>query len=115
MNARVDFSVNQAKKILLTQKPFDKNLNFFKNASVDVFEITNLIDIINSYQKSEICSILVESGPRLVNSFLKEGIVDELIIYTSKKELGKEIPLNDVKVILVKYFEKLFEASFKKA
>ena len=90
MNARVDFSVNQAKKILLTQKPFDKNLNFFKNASVDVFEITNLIDIINSYQKSEICSILVESGPRLVNSFLKEGIVDELIIYTSKKELGKE-------------------------
>ena len=32
-----------------------------------------------------------------------------------KKELGKEIPLNDVKVILVKYFEKLFEASFKKA
>ena len=26
----------------------------------------------------------------MVNSFLKEGIVDELIIYTSKKELGKE-------------------------
>ena len=32
-----------------------------------------------------------------------------------KKELGKEIPLNDVKVILVKHFEKLFEASIKKA
>ena len=31
-----------------------------------------------------------------------------------EKELGKEIPLNDVKVILVKYFEKLFEATFKK-
>ena len=32
-----------------------------------------------------------------------------------KKELGKEIPLNDVKVILVKHFEKLFEATIKKA
>ena len=88
MDARVDFPVNQAKKILLTSKPYDNKLDFFNNASVDVFEINDLNEIINSYQDSEICSILVEAGPSLVNAFLKEGIVDELIVYTSKKILG---------------------------
>ena len=90
MDARVDFTVNQAKKILLTSKPYDNKLDFFNNASVDVFEINDLNEIINSYQDSEICSILVEAGPNLVNAFLKEGIVDELIVYTSKKILGEK-------------------------
>ena len=89
MNARVDFSVNPAKKILLTSKPYSNKSKFFKNACVDVFEINNLSKIIDSYKENEICSILVEAGPKLVNSFLKEGIVDELIVYTSTKKLEK--------------------------
>ena len=89
MDARVDFFVNQAKKILLTNKPFDNNSIFFKDASVDVINITNLQEIIYSYKDSEICSILVEAGPKLVNAFLQEQIVDELIVYTSKDELGE--------------------------
>ena len=89
MNARVDFSLNQAKKILLTSKPYSNKSKFFKNACVDVFEINDLSKIIDSYKENEICSILVEAGPKLVNSFLKEGIVDELIVYTSGKKLEK--------------------------
>ena len=89
MDARVDFFVNQAKKILLTNKPYDNNSIFFKDASVDVINITNLQEIIYSYKDSEICSILVEAGPKLVNAFLQEQIVDELIVYTSKDELGE--------------------------
>ena len=89
MNARVDFSLNQAKKILLTSKPYSNKSKFFKNACVDVFEINDLGKIIDSYKENEICSILVEAGPKLVNSFLKEGIVDELIVYTSAKKLEK--------------------------
>jgi diaminohydroxyphosphoribosylaminopyrimidine deaminase/5-amino-6-(5-phosphoribosylamino)uracil reductase len=89
MNARVDFSVNQAKKILLTSKPYSDKSKFFKNTCVDVFEINDLSKIIDSYKENEICSILVEAGPKLVNSFLKEGIVDELIVYTSAKKLEK--------------------------
>ena len=90
MDARVDFPVNQAKKILLTSKPYDNKLDFFNNASVDVFKINNLNEIIDSYKNSEICSILVEAGPKLVNAFLKEEMVDELIVYTSKKILGEK-------------------------
>ena len=89
MNARVDFSLNQAKKILLTSKPYSNKSKFFKNACVDVFEINDLGKIIDSYKESEICSILVEAGPKLVNSFLIEGIVNELIVYTSAKKLEK--------------------------
>ena len=90
MDARVDFKVNQAKKILLTSKSHNNELDFFNNASVDIFQINDLNKIINSYKNSEICSILVEAGPNLVNAFLNEGIVDELIVYTSTKILGKK-------------------------
>ena len=90
MDARVNFAVNQAKKILLTSKPYNNKLDFFNNASVDVFKINDLNEIIDSYKNSEICSILVEAGPKLVNAFLKEEIVDELIVYTSKKILGEK-------------------------
>ena len=90
MDARVDFAINQAKKILLTSKPYNNKLDFFNNASVDVFKINDLNEIIDSYKNSEICSILVEAGPKLVNAFLKEEIVDELIVYTSKKILGEK-------------------------
>ena len=90
MDARVNFAVNQAKKILLTSKPYNNKLDFFNNASVDVFKINDLNEIIDSYKNSEICSILVEAGPKLVNAFLKEEMVDELIVYTSKKILGEK-------------------------
>ena len=89
MNARVDFQTNQPKKILLTNNTYDNEFNFFKNGSVDVFKINNLKKIVDSYADSEVCSILIEAGPKLVNAFLNEGIVDELIIYTSTKKLGK--------------------------
>ena len=90
MNARVNFSVNQSKKILLTSKPHNNGSDFFKNASVDVFKINDLNKIIDSYKDSEISSILIEAGPRLVSAFLKIGIVDELIVYTSSKKLGEK-------------------------
>ena len=90
MNSRVNFPLNQPKKILLTNNAYSKELDFFKNASVDVFKINDLKKIVNSYQNSEICSILIEAGPKLVNSFLKEGIVDELIVYSSTKKLGEK-------------------------
>tara|TARA_X000000368_G_C23021176_1_gene708071 strand:- start:450 stop:1457 length:1008 start_codon:yes stop_codon:yes gene_type:complete len=90
MNSRVNFTVNQAKKILLTNKTYNDDSSFFKNAEVDVFEIRDLNKIINSYKDTDICSILIEAGPKLANAFLKTELVDELIVYTSPKKLGKK-------------------------
>ena len=89
MNARVNFPVNQPKKILLTSKAYDKDLNFFKENNVQVFKTRNLKQIINSFKEKDICSILIEAGPTLANSFLENNLVDEVITYTSNKKLGK--------------------------
>jgi diaminohydroxyphosphoribosylaminopyrimidine deaminase/5-amino-6-(5-phosphoribosylamino)uracil reductase len=90
MTARVNFPLNQPKKILLTNKTFNKESNFFKNGSVDIFDSNNLFKIIDFYADSDVCSILVEAGPKLANAFLQTGYVDELIIYTSSNKLGKK-------------------------
>jgi diaminohydroxyphosphoribosylaminopyrimidine deaminase/5-amino-6-(5-phosphoribosylamino)uracil reductase len=91
MNARVKFAVNQPKKILLTsKKDLDYKNNFFINSDVIVIKENNIKKIIKSLNKSDICSILVEAGPQLVNSFLSSGLVDELIIYESPNLLGPE-------------------------
>jgi diaminohydroxyphosphoribosylaminopyrimidine deaminase/5-amino-6-(5-phosphoribosylamino)uracil reductase len=89
MNARVNFIANQPKKILLTNKKnIDFTKKFFNNAEVDILQETNIKKVIDRYRNSEINSILVEAGPKLVNSFLLEGLVDELIIYESPDLLG---------------------------
>ena len=89
MNARVNFPVNQPKKILLTaQKNWDKNLNFFQDADVEILNLSDLKKVIDYISQTEINSILVEAGPKLVNSFIKNELCDQLIIYESNKELG---------------------------
>jgi diaminohydroxyphosphoribosylaminopyrimidine deaminase/5-amino-6-(5-phosphoribosylamino)uracil reductase len=88
MNARVNFPTNQPKKILLTSKDCDKELNFFKDNNVQIYKNKDLAKIIKSFKDQDICSILIEAGPKLANSFLELGLVDEIISYTSNSELG---------------------------
>ena len=88
MNARVNFPTNQPKKILLTSKDCDKELNFFKDNDVQIYKNKDLTQIIKSFKDQDFCSILIEAGPKLANSFLELGLVDEIISYTSNYELG---------------------------
>ena len=90
MNARVNFQTNQPKKILLTSRDHDLKLNFFKDNNFQIFKNADLTKIIESLKDQDICSILIEAGPKLANSFLKLGLVDEIITYTSKNKLGDE-------------------------
>ena len=87
MNARVDFPVNQPKKILLTNKE-GLNNNFFKDAEVLIIKERDIHVIIEDLKHLDINSILVEAGPKLANSFLLSGLVDELIIYESPENFG---------------------------
>ena len=41
-------------------------------------------------QKSQINSIIVEAGPKLVNAFLISNLVDEVIIYKSPNKVGDD-------------------------
>ena len=90
MNARVDFEVNQPQKILLTSQEINKESNFFKSGDVIINGSSDLNKVITELSNTEINSILVEAGPNLVNAFLDNDLVDEIIIYKSNITLGDE-------------------------
>ena len=90
MNARVDFKVNQPQKILLTSQEINKELNFFKSGDVIIKRSSDLNKVISDLSDTEINSILIEAGPNLVNAFLNNHLVDELIMYKSNITLGEE-------------------------
>ena len=90
MNARVDFEVNQPQKILLTSQEINKESNFFKSGDVIINRSSNLNKVVTELSNTEINSILVEAGPNLVNAFLDNNLVDEIIIYKSNITLGDE-------------------------
>ena len=90
MNARVDFEVNQPQKILLTSQEINKESNFFKSGDVIINRSSDLNKVITDLSNTEINSILVEAGPNLVNAFLDNDLVDEIIIYKSNITLGDE-------------------------
>jgi diaminohydroxyphosphoribosylaminopyrimidine deaminase/5-amino-6-(5-phosphoribosylamino)uracil reductase len=90
MNARVDFEVNQPQKILLTSQEINKESNFFKSGDVMINRSSDLNKVVTELSNTEINSILVEAGPNLVNAFLDNHLVDEIIIYKSNITLGNE-------------------------
>ena len=90
MNARVDFEVNQPQKVLLTSQEINKESNFFKSGDVIINRSSDLNKVITDLSNTEINSILVEAGPNLVNAFLDNDLVDEIIIYKSNITLGDE-------------------------
>ena len=90
MNARVDFEVNHPQKILLTSQEINKESNFFKSGDVIINRSSDLNKVIAELSNTEINSILVEAGPSLVNAFLDNDLVDEIIIYKSNITLVDE-------------------------
>ena len=90
MNARVDFEVNQPQKILLTSQEINKESNFFKSGDVIINRSSDLNKVVTELSNTEINSILVEAGPNLVNAFLDNHLVDEIIVYKSNITLRDE-------------------------
>ena len=70
MNARVNFPTNQPKKILLSSKTnFNFNAPFFKDADYEIIDENNLNKVISGFKNTDITSILVEAGPKLLTLF----------------------------------------------
>ena len=91
MNARVDFIANQPKRILLSSKTkADSNLNFFQDDHYQIIEEVNLKKVMQIIYEQNFNSIFVEAGPKLVESFLKDGLCDRLISYQSPEPLSNK-------------------------
>ena len=89
MNARVNFALNQPKKLLLTsQNEWDIDMDFFQTSDVELISEKDLPTVIKNLAHQDINAVLVEAGPKLVNAFLEEGLCDELVLYKSPDNLG---------------------------
>ena len=64
-------------------------IDFFNNKFPFLGFKLDLKQILNSLSETDICSLLVEAGPKLATSFLEARCVDQIILYTSSKALGK--------------------------
>lgn len=60
-------------------------------AGTDRQNFLNLHQVLKALAERNIASLLVEGGPRVWSSFLREGLVDELNLYLSPKVMGEGV------------------------
>ncbi|MGB8227412.1 MAG: bifunctional diaminohydroxyphosphoribosylaminopyrimidine deaminase/5-amino-6-(5-phosphoribosylamino)uracil reductase RibD [Sedimentisphaerales bacterium] len=65
-----------------------KGVEIIKTGSVG--RKCNLKDVLNKLGERNVQQILVEGGEKIITSFLKQKLADEIIIYTSNEKLGKK-------------------------
>jgi len=51
---------------------------------------SNLYFLLDELSKRGVAQLLVEGGPRVLTSFLKEGLADEIVVYLAPKILGAQ-------------------------
>ena len=65
-----------------------------KGAEVFAYQVTqgrsNLHFLLDELSKRGIAHLLVEGGPKVLTSFLKEGLTDEVVVYIAPKILGAQ-------------------------
>ena len=114
MNARVSYDVNQPRRIVITrEKNWDMKMNFFRDNNFEIVNSCQLDEFIKSFQDRDTCSLLIEAGPKLVNSFLDAGLCDQFVIYKSNRDLGQNgVPWFENKNALIKKGFKLKARSY---
>ena len=88
INQNIRKSPSKKTSLLSNKSNLDLNAEFFKDCNYEILNETGIHKIIEKYSKTDITSILVEAGPKLANSFLDSGLVDKVIIYESRNNLG---------------------------
>ncbi|HKR08353.1 MAG TPA: bifunctional diaminohydroxyphosphoribosylaminopyrimidine deaminase/5-amino-6-(5-phosphoribosylamino)uracil reductase RibD [Gemmatimonadaceae bacterium] len=73
--------------VVFAHRPPVTRLAALHNAGVDVFEAEDLPQAMDALRGFEVEHLLVEGGARLANEFLRQKLVDRLIIFQSPIEL----------------------------
>jgi diaminohydroxyphosphoribosylaminopyrimidine deaminase/5-amino-6-(5-phosphoribosylamino)uracil reductase len=76
--------------IIFAHHPAVARLAALHNAGVDVFEAEDLPAALMALHGFEMQHLLVEGGARVAQEFLRQGLVDRLIIFQSPITLGNE-------------------------
>jgi len=59
-------------------------------AQPDTDSGSNLHFVLDELSRSGVAQLLVEGGPTILSSFLKEGLADEIVVYVASKILGAQ-------------------------
>ena len=73
-----------------------------KNCQIVRMEKLNLREVLKELHRREVVHLFVEGGATTITSFLREGLFDRLIVFTSFKIFGEGLSLGDLGVGEVK-------------
>jgi diaminohydroxyphosphoribosylaminopyrimidine deaminase/5-amino-6-(5-phosphoribosylamino)uracil reductase len=95
--------------VLGSKSKWPKNCYLAKTAKkwpVCLFNGRNLNDVLIKLGRKNVQQLLVEGGQKVITSFLKHNLADEIIVYTSNEKLGKK---GDAKAsqIMMKIYNRL--------
>ncbi|MCE5339664.1 MAG: bifunctional diaminohydroxyphosphoribosylaminopyrimidine deaminase/5-amino-6-(5-phosphoribosylamino)uracil reductase RibD [Planctomycetaceae bacterium] len=116
LTVRPDNGRQPLRIVLGKESKLPQNCNLIKTAKkwpVYVFNGRNLNDVLTRLGKMNVQQLLVEGGAKVITSFLKEKLADEIVIYTSNETLGKN---GEVKAsaIMQKIYKQLKNCKDKK-
>ncbi len=92
LTVRPDNGRQPLRVVLGKASKMPRNCNLLKTAKqwpVYVFNGRNLNNVLTRLGRMNVQQLLVEGGAKIITSFLKHKLVDEIIVYTSNETLGK--------------------------
>jgi diaminohydroxyphosphoribosylaminopyrimidine deaminase / 5-amino-6-(5-phosphoribosylamino)uracil reductase len=88
LDATLVRTAKQTPTIIFAHHPPVARLAALHNAGVDVFEAEDLLGALQALRGFEVQHLMVEGGARVAQEFLRQGLVDRLIIFQSPVTLG---------------------------
>jgi diaminohydroxyphosphoribosylaminopyrimidine deaminase / 5-amino-6-(5-phosphoribosylamino)uracil reductase len=83
-------SVRQAPVMVVVNQPDRRRAMALREAGVEVLYASTLTESLSALAAKGVRSMLVEGGARLAGSFIREGLVDRLIIFQAPVVLGAD-------------------------
>ena len=87
LDSKLVTTARQTPTVVFAHRPPVTRLAALHNAGVDVFEAEDLLQALAALRGFDVQHLLVEGGARLANEFLRQKLVDRLIIFQSPIEL----------------------------
>jgi diaminohydroxyphosphoribosylaminopyrimidine deaminase / 5-amino-6-(5-phosphoribosylamino)uracil reductase len=94
LNCSLIKTVKKAPVVVFTIQKSNKKIPILKKKGIKVIAVSstngrcNLENVLTKLGKRDVQQILVEGGEKVITSFLKQKLVDEIIIYTSNEKLA---------------------------
>ena len=88
IESKIVRTARETPTMIFAHHPAVARLAALHNAGVDVFEAEDLLSALAALHGFEVQHLLVEGGARVAQDFLRQGLVDRLVIFQSPITLG---------------------------